>query len=302
MLASTNAMDIAAGVWLAGFHPEWGLSTDLASHLSHPRGEVRRSAAEALGRVGGSGAGDAILAALEKEWDAHALGDQIEALARLRHVAFMRTCERLAEHPSAFVRRQDVRAANIFATATNVGGKAASDTSAWALSMAERATQEKDLRVGREGMRLMSALDGRLAVETAARGCSVPKPDPAVVAAWSEALALSEGAFSAYVQGNFPGGDSLLLAVAGRRADADMAEALGRRLGTISKENKQEWVVALVRQRSRRLALTVFEMRGRLPGIADDLPYILECAFGAGLGSDMEAWSAWLASQPTSTR
>src|SRR5207244_3584257 len=103
-LKSPDSAALAAGAWTAGFHPEWNLAPQIVPLLTHARWEVRRAAAEALGRIGERTVADPLAAALTKETDAHALGDSLVALARLSHPETNRLCTKLLAHPDAFVR------------------------------------------------------------------------------------------------------------------------------------------------------------------------------------------------------
>ena len=71
---------------------------------------VRRSAAEALGRLGHKAAAPAIRAALAKETDAHALADELYALARLGHRDAGKLCAKYKDDPHPVLRAEAARA------------------------------------------------------------------------------------------------------------------------------------------------------------------------------------------------
>jgi len=101
---------LSAAAWFAGFHPEWQFAPRLVPLLKHEHWAVRRSAAESLGRLRHAAAGGPLRAALDRETDAHALADQLLALARLNHEDAKTLCKRFRTHADPFVCREAVRA------------------------------------------------------------------------------------------------------------------------------------------------------------------------------------------------
>ena len=79
--------------------------------LGHEHWAVRRSAAEALGRLRYKPGAKAIRAAIGKETDTHALADELYALAQLKHRDSQSLCRKYRRHPDVFVRREAKRAA-----------------------------------------------------------------------------------------------------------------------------------------------------------------------------------------------
>ena len=112
-LASDHWQTLSAGAWFGGFFPDWQLGPRLTPLLDHEHWAVRRSAAEALGRLGHQAAAPALRAAAGREQDAHALADEIAALARLGHPDAAALVQSLRESPDPFRRREADRIAKL---------------------------------------------------------------------------------------------------------------------------------------------------------------------------------------------
>ncbi len=112
-LADQDWQAASAGAWFAGFFPEWQLGPRVAPLLAHEHWAVRRSAAEALGRMGHKDGAGALRAALEKETDSHALADELYALAQLDPGDARKLCRRYAKHADPFVRESVQRVENL---------------------------------------------------------------------------------------------------------------------------------------------------------------------------------------------
>ncbi len=108
-LASDDWQTLSAGAWFAGFFPEWKLGPKLEPLLKHDCWAVRRSAAEALGRLGVPAAGKAVRQALDRETDAHAVADEIAALALLGHRDAPDLCRALQGNPDPFWQAEGAR-------------------------------------------------------------------------------------------------------------------------------------------------------------------------------------------------
>jgi hypothetical protein len=318
LLASKEPLDLAAGAWFAGLHPEWNLADRIVPLLQHERWEVRRSAAESLGRLGHVAAANEIAAALAKETDSHAKGDQTVALARLGHPATSELCLKLLSEADIFVKRQAALAAIVF-LCPNQSERAQSITSTtcqrvpqllegvepkgealeFARKVMELALAEPDVRVRQLGIALLFRLDPVRGLEEAVSVFSNPRPaDEPSLPFWAKSLAHNELAFAAYLDRGLPGGISLLLAIAKERRDSSLAAALGPHLDTISAANALAWVEALICQRDPRLSREVFARREKLAPIASSIPAILEYTFAARLGNDLSHWQDWLAQHP----
>ncbi len=109
-LADPDWQTASAGAWFAGFYPEWQLAPRLAPLLKHEHWAVRRSAAEALGRLGHKPAAEALGAALARETDKHALADELYALAQIEPGAARKLIAKYRADPDSFVRNEAQRA------------------------------------------------------------------------------------------------------------------------------------------------------------------------------------------------
>jgi hypothetical protein len=289
-LQSTDAMTLAAGAWFAGFHRDWKLAAQVAPLLQNKSWEVRRAAAEALGNIGDSAAGDAIVSALKTEKDAHVFGDALLALARLQHGAAERSLVEGMKHPSAFVRRQAVAGAESLARAAKP-----ESMPQFARDLAKQAIADPDLRVRQSGISLLALSDPSACVAAAAKEFS--SSEAALErATWAQSIAANDGAFAAFRAAKFPGGNGLLLGVAGQRADTSLAAAMRPAWREAAKESPRDFIIAARRQRDPQLARELFANRKELPQpVADVLPVLLEHAFEARLGNTMSDWEAWLA-------
>ena len=103
-LAGNDWQTLSAGAWFAGFHPSWQLAGKIVPLLKHEHWAVRQSAAEALGRLEHGPAAAALRAAVEKETDAHALVDELRALAKLGDPALPALRRKFAKHADPLVR------------------------------------------------------------------------------------------------------------------------------------------------------------------------------------------------------
>lgn len=241
-----------------------------------PEGQatMNRPAAESIGRAGYAGGADALVAALKAEADAHARGDELLALAKVKDPRAPELGRQFLSHKDAWVRRQALGAV--------------AD-----LDAAETGLKDPDLRVRGEAIRLVGRLDPKRAVreakeafERAGRGREL----------WAEAVALSDAVFAEYVQQQMPGGDALLLAVAARRANRRIANALTERLQALANQAPAAFASVAICQRDKPLARALFAKRANLPkAVSDHLTLILENAFEARLGDVADDWAEWLA-------
>ena len=295
-LKSSDPAALAAGAWTAGFHPEWELSRSIVPLLTHARWEVRRAAAEALGRLGDRDASAALLAALKRETDAHVLGDGLVAFAGLGEAEAQRLFEKSLSHPDAFVRRQALAATRIF------GGReerflGAMDSNEFGVRMAERGLADPDRRVRRAAFDLLLTASPARAAERLAAAFSPSSPTlPAERSDWAHAAIATDSTRHGYFGAGRPGGTPLLLAIASHQADRTLVAALGTMLEKLEPADIPQFAAAARRQADKALAKRLYESRDKLPPeLAPHLPSILEHAYGAAVGSDMAAWGALLA-------
>lgn len=115
-LASAEWQTASAGAWFAGFFPDWQLAASLTPLLKHEHWAVRRSAAEAIGRLRYTAASGELRLAIDRETDTHALVDQLLALVQLRHGEAAELCEKYRKHSDPFVRSESERAIALLAS------------------------------------------------------------------------------------------------------------------------------------------------------------------------------------------
>jgi hypothetical protein len=281
-LANTDAETLATGAWFAGFYPDWPLTDKLLPLLRHERWEVRRAAAEALGRRGDA-AGDAILAAYRKESDAHVQGDQLVALARLGHAEVPALCGDALKHKQAWLRRQAIRAASLW--------KAPNELAAHLLKVraAESGLHDADLRVRRTAIELLPEDAAPRVIIDALAATVEDQP------IWADVVARNQETVAEYRKQAFQWGNGLLLAVAARRADPELAAALVVRLDKLDPADAAAFTRAALTQRDPALTRRLFERREKVPPVvAGHLTLLLEMTFGARLGNNLGDWEGWL--------
>lgn len=297
-LKSSDPVALAAGAWTAGFHAGWKLGDALIPLLSHARWEVRRAAAEALGRIGHAPAAAPLRATLEKEKDSHALGDALVALARLRHADAAALCERHATtHRDGYVRRLAIEAWRELAWRSGQSPSAPQVDEVYAKLATEaavRALADGDLRVRRAAVALLGRIAPERAVTLASTSGEVAE-DPSLRAEWAAVLAENDAAFNAWLKLGRPGGMDLLLAVAGTRSTPELAAALLPLAGKLDPVHAAAFARAAERQRNPALARALFQQRQTLPpALATHLTTILEHTFDARLGGSLADWQQWL--------
>lgn len=85
---------LSAAAWFSGFFPEWNLTREVVPLLGHEHWAVRRSAAEAIGRLNDRAGGRVLQRAMQNEDDAHVMAEMIFALVRMGH----RNADRILDH------------------------------------------------------------------------------------------------------------------------------------------------------------------------------------------------------------
>lgn len=291
-LKSREPAALAAGTWTAGFHPEWKLAQQVAPLLKHARWEVRRAAAEALGRIGERDVADTLASTLKQETDAHVLGDGLIALARLRHPETNHLCTKSISHPDAFVRRQALAAAGDWAGAKGTTGTADKQ---FASDMAEQSLSDPDRRVRRAAFELLLNADPARAVDRLVAAFTEIDSMQPERNDWAQTAARNDAAFATYLKRGQPGGTGLLLAIASHRADPALAAALAALAIKLDASDVVPFATAARQQQDKALAKRLFVARNTLtPALASHLPPILEHAFEARLGGEMAEWERLL--------
>lgn len=299
-LESKDADVLSTGAWFAGFFPEWNCGDRIVALLDHPSWMVRRSAAEAVGRLRHGAARDRLWTAAQTEADAHVLADQLAALAILEHPGIADLARRTLGHRHFLVRRQALRALSTASSAS----KTEATTRDAIVSAAHAALADHDQRVRREAIALIGRFDaqGTLAQSEAAfrsedAQAKLDRP------LWGEAVAANDAAFAQYLQAGPVGEHVLCLAVAKHRRDPKLANMLVAIAPKLPKDLTADWVAAAVHQRSQDAARKLFAMRAELPeGIRSYLPLILEHSFDAGRGQVLSDWEEFLAGRGGSSQ
>lgn len=283
---------LSTGAWFAGFFPEWRYGDRIATLLDHPSWTVRRSAAEAVGRLRHEPACARLWTVAQTERDAHALADQLLALAVLNHPGTVEFCQRSLGHGHFLVRRQALRAMSLSTTS-----KTDEEARDRVVSAVRAALSDRDQRVRREAIVITGRLSPGLAVIDAEEAFLSGDPQTRLDRAiWAEALASNDVAFAGYLESEHTRRDGLRLAVARHRRDLKLANALVAMAPKVSKDQVAEWVAAMLHQRSPEAARKLFAMRADLPeGIRSYLSLILEHSLEANLGQVIPDWEALLA-------
>ena len=317
-LQSDDWRALSAGAWFAGHFPQWNLTAEIVPLLTHERWEVRRAAAESLGRSGKSDLTKPIIAALESETDAHVIADEVVAIARLGNREMIPLCVSFLQHPDAWVRQQTLRSIGLLA-ATNrstASGKPKAEKPADRTTSGDAtlkldadlqstilalATNDPDFRVRSQAITLAVQTVPEAAVKLAAEAFAETSDSdlrPASrldQAAWLDALAQHDAAFQAWLTAGSPGGDPVLMGLAARRADPALAKTLRTRWKSLTPEQAAHLTPAAIRQRDGMLTRTLFTHQADLPpAVQAYLPIILEHTFGARLGDVLPDWAAWL--------
>lgn len=291
-LASTDWESLSAGAWFAGWHPEWKPANALMSLLNNPHWQVRRSAAEYLGRLGFMPALPALHSAVTAEKDSNVLGEELLALGRLHDPDISRLALQMLAADDPMVRKMAVRAALATTESPLTDGHRRDDMT----QIAQLALADPNLRVRREGIELIFRLSPATALQrtmTAFTDQNIrsiqERPE------WSANLARNNPAFEEYLHQNLPGGDALLLSLATARVDRALAGAIEKRLIELDAEWPGQVAAAAIEQGSPSLARRMFQERARLrPETVACVPHVLEHAFDAQLGGVMEDWDQFL--------
>jgi hypothetical protein len=300
-LDSKDADDVSAGAWFAGFHPEWKLGDRLVPLLNHARWEVRRSAAEALGRLHYMPAAPVLISAIHGEKDANVLGEAALALARLHESTLPAIARDLLQRDDPIIRRLAVQAAQAWLQPTAAGnGESDAAARVAATPIAQLALADGNLRVRRAGIALIVRVDPVKAVDLAIAAfadlslrSTQERPD------WVQALSSSDAAFAEYVRRDLPGGDEMLLALAAARAHPALAHAIESRLVELDTSVPGKVAAAAIRQGDKSLARRMCLDRSKLrPETVAYTAHVLEHAFDAQVGGVLEDWDAWLQDHP----
>jgi len=289
-LQSTDPDALSAGTWFAGYHADWQLGDKVVALIDHQDWRVRHAAAEALGRLKHKPAGDRLYAAAQQEKDAHALSQQITALAALRHTAAPELCLGQLRHPNYVVRQQAIRALGSY-----VPQDAASIQSTLTQAV-DQALRDEDSRIRHVAIALVGQLDPARAVTLGMAAFDSRDPQAALDrAAWARAIGTSSAKLLPMTSAN---ADAFHIAVGKHRSDnalADSLVAIAIRLGN-DKIVQRDWVAAVLNQRDHNVAERIFALRKKLPvDVREHVTLICEREHEAGLGNSEADWEEFFA-------
>jgi len=281
LLSSDDPLDLSAGAWFAGFHPDWNQADSIASLLDHSRWEVRRSAVEALGRLGHGPSAERLSELAKSDRDEHVRADAHYALALVDSASFYETAKNVSARKSSTVRLEVLRAVGLL---LDQGGDNAEKIALLALVRNLIGDEVPGIR------QLATKLYGRLNPETLLSDALKNKDDSGSLAWWANAVAASDEAFSKYLEEDMPGGEAFFFAVCRYRRDAGLVAELKRRFE--AGERSVSLMQAVESQRDPNLVKLVFRKRKDLSDVwRGRLAYQLESTFDRGVGSDLNAWS-----------
>ena len=297
-LKSDDWHALSAGAWFAGYHPQWNFAEQLVPLLTHEQWDVRRTAAEALGRLKYQRAADEIVAVLSDERDSHALGEQLIALARLGDSRIKQCAKDGLSHLDAYVQKQAMRSVVEYADAT-LQKESHEDVKSFVLDTAKIGLAAADIRVRKTAIDLVSRYDAKHAVEAffaASDNLEVGNDRDL----WADALAKHDGSFAQFLQQLDSANDSFVLLIATRRKDPQLANALAAQINAITNETARTYIRAAITQKDDHLTRALFQNRKSLPkDITTYLPIILEHTYDARLGGVLSDWEHYLQSGST---
>lgn len=295
LLAGADWRGISAGAWFAGLLPDAQLTPRLVPLLQHAEWGVRRSAAESLGRLKATAAGDALATAATMEKDAHAKGEMLLALARLGHPRTLDLARAGLADALPSVRAYAIRGMTELAAAAPDDAK----LTAAVRELATQAVQDLDRRVYAPAATLLARLDPEATLARALKTAESAKPEPQA-AVWLNAATAEPKVLDAWLAKGMPGNLALLLAFAGKQKQAKLAAAVTERLGDLKPGQEHALAGVCMTQADPALMRAVFAAREKLPGKTPSwLTFALESVFHGHAGNNLDAWATWLATHTT---
>ena len=287
--------DLSAGAWYAGFYPEWQLAGKLPPLLAHEHFMVRRQAAESIGRLQYVAGADALAAQIAKERDAHALGDELYALAQLGDARFPALAQAAmrASH-QAQTRKMILRGAALYLEAKKTAGALDEPLKAVGNTLIALGGDDLDRRVYLETVPVLALVDPARAVAQW-QNAMLPGADTRTRDALTNAIA-ADAALFALAMNTPPADGNVLLNLAMQRADPRLARLLTERMDELARLYPLGYGFAAAKQADPALARAVFAKRATLPDTF--VPYLyalLERTFNARLGNVEADWAAYLA-------
>jgi len=297
-LADSDWRGRSAGAWLAGFFPGWKLDDRVAPLLVHEQPEVRRAAAEALGRMGSGGGADRVARALGREKDPHARVDMLAALFALRGGNAVDTAVDMLNDSDAFVRAGALESLLDYASG---GAEAVESLRALDLDdkLLEFGMEQRDARAFDAALRLYGRVAPEAAVELSLELAASNEPGVrggdvgggSVVRGQERLLALLAvpAVLDAYIAAACSGGPGIPPEASLLRRSPALAGRILENLGEVTD------VWTLLVQADPDFARKLFARREELPARLRGYVYIvLEKVFKAHLGFDELGWAAWL--------
>lgn len=299
LLESDDWRSLSAGAFFAARIPEGEFLPLLLPLLRHGRWEVREAAAEALAQQEPvSEVVGAVDAAFDKETDPHVLAELIP-IAMQSETRSAKRLEVLLAHPDARVRR--VAFVEFEKNLLIERSKRESQliyASDGIVKAIEAAASDSDFRVRAEGIRALASFDSDLPLRKMLAAFDSLTADALDQPIWAEAVARQDVLFEHWKNAEFSGGKPLLLSVASRRTDAELAKRMTAQIPDLTAADAGPFVAAAIRQRDPALSKTLFAARESLPpSIAGYVPLILEYTFDARLGESLDDWAEFLSKQ-----
>lgn len=299
LLKSDDWRSLSAGAFFAARIPEGEFLPLLLPLLKHDRWEVRQAAAEALAQqeqvaevVG------AVDAAFDKETDPHVLAELIP-IAMQSETRSAKRLEVLLAHPDARVRR--VAFVEFEKNLLIERSKRESQliyASDGIVKAIEAAASDSDFRVRAEGIRALASFNSDLPLRKMLAAFDPLTADALAQPIWAEAVARKDVLFEHWKNAEFSGGKPLLLSVASRRTDAELAKRMTAQIPKLTAADAGPFVAAAIKQRDPALSKALFDARESLPpSIAGYVPLILEYTFDARLGESLDDWAEFLSKQ-----
>lgn len=276
----------SAGVWIAGFFPDWGLTEVLTERLRDSHYAVRRAAAEALGRLGASSAIGQLRTQMSVESDSHALAEMLMTLGRIGSAEEAMTCAEFIRHPDVMVRR-----GALLGLRQAVGRdplKSDARVRQKAETVAREAIEDPDARIFGPALQLLADVNPdrclTVVLNPEAEGVENSRCDE-----WLALMIPRADLFEAWCRAGMPERERL----AGRWAASHVHPALVETLLAHPESITDPGM--FLRWTNPADVARLFERRDRLPkGVQPYVMIALTRAFRVHLGADAEDWTDYL--------
>lgn len=293
LLASTATNDISAGIFFAGFFPEWKLAERILPFLQHENRDIRRSAAEALGRLRYAPSATGLKELISRETDTHALADAIYALAVLGDNRFPEIALKYCDPSRPVLQQRVLQAAQSYLNGRRAGGKLPDDLVTFGLRLAALADDSDDKRIYVCAAPLLGIVAPQRLLSIS--HSYLPYSPVRDASALGEAIAANEEAFVAYLA-EPSANHRILLALAQQRKDPSLAKLLMERMVDLASVDADQFLQAALKQADPGLSKYIFANQQKLPEYLQGkrVCQILEVTFNARLGNLQHEWTEWL--------